>query len=170
MLQQWNDPTFAHMHAPSGFPFTPNPVHLNQQYNVLPSHTNIHQNPSLRYEQHPLSSHSSGSPHPYHHRLSSEPFPLYNSTDPNSVTTAAATATSHHSLNPPDVHSLTSQFSSMTTSPKASKHTWSDTILDTHLMLLITLSSHLINNLFLIIILDKSILPIVSLSLMLTTH
>ena len=105
-IQQWNDPT--HTCAPSMFPSPPsNPVHHNQQYIV-------HQNPSLSYEQYHLPSHSSGPSHPYHHRLSSQAFPLYSSTDPNSVTTAAAT--SHHSLNLPDVHSLTSQLSSMTTS------------------------------------------------------
>ena len=105
-IQQWNDPT--HTRAPSMFPSPPsNPVHHNQQYIV-------HQNPSLSYEQYHLPSHSSGLSHPYHHRLSSQAFPLYSSTDPNSVTTAAAT--SHHSLNLPDVHSLTSQLSSMTTS------------------------------------------------------
>ena len=115
-LQQWSNPT--HAHAPSDFPPPPNPVHFNQQYSVLASHTNtpiLHQNSSLSYEQHPLPSLTGGPPHPYHHRLSSQPFPLYSSTDPNSVTTAAATATSHHPLNPPGVHSLTSQVSSMTT-------------------------------------------------------
>ena len=100
-LQQGNDQTRAH--ASSYFPPpTTNPVHLNQQYSVLPSHTNtpiLHQNPSLSYEQHPLPSHSSGPPHSYYHRPSSQPFPFYSSTDPNGVTTAAATATSHHSLN-----------------------------------------------------------------------
>ena len=131
-LQQCSNPTLAP--APSDFSpsATTNPVHLNQQYSVLPSHTNtpiLHQNPSLSYEQHPLPSHSSGPPHPYHHRLSRQSFPLYSSTDPNSVTTAAATATSHHSLNPPDVHSLTSQFTSMTTpseKTKTPKHSQSD--------------------------------------------
>ena len=41
-------------HAPSEFPYPPppNPVHLNQQYSVLPSHTNtpiLHQSPSFSY-------------------------------------------------------------------------------------------------------------------------
>ena len=129
-LQQGNDPT--HAHALSDFPPPPNPVHLNQQYSVLPSNTNttiLHQNPSLSCEQHPSPSHPSCPLHDhlYHHKLSSQPSPLYSSTDPNSVTTAAPTATSHHSLNPPDVHSLTSKLSSITTSPKKTPmHTLSD--------------------------------------------
>ena len=108
----------THAHAPSEFPYPP-PTNPVQQYSVLPSHTNTpirHQNPSLSYEQHPLPPLTGGPPHPYHHRLSSQPFSLYSSTDPNSVTTAAA-ATSHQS-NPPDVHSLASQFSRMKTSSK----------------------------------------------------
>ena len=94
----------THAHAPSEFPYPP-PTHPVQQYSILPSHTNtpiIHQNPSLSYEQQHLSPLTGGPPHLYHHRLSNQPFSLYSSTDPNSVTIATATATAHHSLNPPD--------------------------------------------------------------------
>ena len=93
-IQQENDLTCAHV--PSEYHSPPsNPVHVNQQY-ILPSHTNtpmhpIHQNPSLSYEPLPLPLLSGGlPPHPYDHRLSCQPFPLYSSTDLNSVTTAAA--------------------------------------------------------------------------------
>ena len=57
-LQQWNDPTRAHAPSEFSFPLPPNPFRLNQQYSVLPSHTNtpiLHQNPSFSYEQHPSS-------------------------------------------------------------------------------------------------------------------
>ena len=172
-LQQRNDPTRAHVSSEYPPPPPPNPVHLNQQDSVLPSHTNtsiLHQNPSLSYEPLPLSPLTGGSPP--HHRPSSQLFPLHSSTDPNSVTTAAATATSHHSLNPPDdVHSLTSQFSEMTTSSRTPNRAQSDSIiLDTHLALLITQSSHPLKNLFLVIILDKTIFQFVTPPFLVTTH
>ena len=91
-LKRENDPTCAH--ASSEYP-SPLSVHPDQQYSVLPSHTNtpiLHQNPSLSYERHHPPPLNCGPPPPQRPRLDSPHLTSF---------TPTSTAVAHHSLAPP---------------------------------------------------------------------